>query len=100
MVQDVVDQQTAYTTAVVAEIADGRAIVLVGDHHEPWDFPTEMLPDRVECGTFLLIQMQDRRPVSVQLNTDREATRRRGLDHRLARLERVERLTGHEVRVT
>jgi hypothetical protein len=84
-------------SAVVAEIEGDRVTVLVGEGAEPWDFPLEWLPERAESGSFLLIAMRDGRPVAVELNYEREAERRRGLERRLARLERVERLTGHSV---
>lgn len=90
---------TVVTTesAVVAEMEGDRVTVLVGDAAEPWDFPLEWLPERAESGSFLLIAMREGRPVAVELNYEREAERRRGLERRLARLERVERLTGHSV---
>ncbi len=85
--------------AVVSELAVDRATVLVGEAHEPWDFPVEMLPEQVEAGSFLLVEMHDGRPASVTINHEHEAMSRKGLDHRLARLARYERLTGHQVRV-
>lgn len=85
--------------AVVAEIQVDRATVLLGDLQETWDFPMEMLPSRVEIGTFLTVTMVHGRPVEVEVNHEREAESRSGLDTRLARLARYEQLTGHEVRI-
>jgi hypothetical protein len=87
-------------TAVVADLAVDRATLLVGDAGEPWDFPMEMLPAGVEPGSFLLIEMSNGRPVGVELHREHEELARRGVDHRLARLARIEHLTGHEVRVS
>jgi hypothetical protein len=85
--------------AVVADLGPERSTVLLGTGQETWDFPREMLPERVEVGSHLFVEMIEGRPVRTRLNPEREATRRKGMDHRLERLERYERLTGHEVRV-
>jgi hypothetical protein len=85
--------------AVLAELVADRAIVLVGDEHEAWDFPIEMLPDKVEVGTFLLVNMEDGRPEFVRLHEEHEQVARKGMETRLARLARYEHLTGTEVRV-
>jgi len=96
-VQDSTDIVTV--DAVVAELAADRATLLVGESHEPWDFPIEMLPANIEQGSFLLIEMRDGRPVRVELHRENEEVARKGVDARLARLARYEQLTGHEVRV-
>ena len=85
--------------AIVVELGPDRSTVLLGEHQETWDFPREMLPERVEVGTHLLVEITNGRPTGTRVNAEREATRRKGMDHRLERLERYERLTGHEVRV-
>jgi hypothetical protein len=59
-----------------------------------------MLPAYVEQGSYLLIEMLNGHPVSVELDREHEELARTGLDHRLARLARYEHLTGHEVRVS
>jgi len=84
---------------IVAEIVDDRATVLVGDAQETWDFPVEMLPARIEVGTYLVITMVAGRPTTATLHHEREAEARSGLDTRLARLARYEQLTGHRVRI-
>ena len=85
--------------AVVAELIADRAIVLVGDEHEAWDFPIEMLPHKIEVGTFLLVNMEDGRPEFVRVHEEHEQVARKGMETRLARLARYEQLTGTEVRV-
>lgn len=85
--------------AVVTEIVEDRAIVLVGDAQETWDFPMEMLPERVVVGTNLIVEMVDGRPAGASLHREREAVSRSSLDTRLARLARYEQLMGHEVRI-
>jgi hypothetical protein len=85
--------------AVVADVTDDRVTLLLGDSNEPWDSPIEMLPPHVEQGSFLLISMQDGRPVGAEVHREHEEVARKGLDARLARLARYEHLTGHEVRV-
>jgi hypothetical protein len=85
--------------AVLSELVADRAIVLVGDDHEPWDFPIEMLPEKVEVGTFLIVDMQRGRPASVRVNEETEQVARAGIDARLARVARYEHLTGTEIRV-
>lgn len=90
-------QAVTTTSAVVAEVVGDRVTVLVGDDAEPWDFPREWLPERAESGSHLIVAMHEGRPIAVELNYEREAERRRGLEGRLARLARVERLTGHPV---
>jgi hypothetical protein len=86
--------------AVVAEVIDDQATLLMGDDQEPWDFPIEMLPPSAEQGSFLLIQMQNGHPIRAELHRENEEMARKGLDHRLARLARYEQLTGHEVRIS
>jgi hypothetical protein len=85
--------------AVVAELVADRAIVLVGDEHEAWDFPIEMLPPKIEVGTFLLVNMEDGRPEFVRVHEEHEQVARKGMETRLARLARYEHLTGTEVRI-
>ena len=93
-----VDQEYERRAAVLSELVADRATVLVGEDDEPWDFPLEMLPERVEVGTFLLVEMLAGRPVAVRLHED-ELVAPKGMDARLARLARVEQLTGTEVRI-
>jgi hypothetical protein len=85
--------------AVLSELVADRAIVLVGDDHEPWDFPIEMLPEKVEIGTYLIVDMQRGRPAAVRVNEETEQVARTGIDARLARVARYEHLTGTEIRV-
>jgi hypothetical protein len=85
--------------AVLSELVADRAIVLVGDDHEVWDFPVEMLPEKVEVGTFLIVEMRHGRPTSVRVNEETEQVARVGIDARLARVARYEHLTGTEIRV-
>lgn len=85
--------------AVVADIVEDRAIVLIGDAQETWDFPLEWLPERVTVGTYLIVTMVDGRPAEADLHREREAVARSSLDTRLARLARYEQLMGHEVRI-
>jgi hypothetical protein len=94
-----VDEQYERRTAVLSELVDDRATVLVGDESEQWDFPLEMLPERVEVGTYLIVEMLGGRPVSVYLHEENEQVARKGMETRLARLARYEHLTGTEVRI-
>jgi hypothetical protein len=94
-----VDEQYEQRAAVLSELVADRATVLVGDEAEQWDFPLEMLPEHVEVGTFLLVEMLAGRPVAVHLHEEHEQLARKGMDARLARLARYEQLTGTEVRI-
>src|SRR4051812_47375707 len=90
------ERRAAGLSELVELVAD-RAIVLVGDEDEAWDIPLEMLPPKVEVGTFLLVNMEDGRPEFVRLHADFEEVARKGMQTRLARLARYEHLTGTEV---
>jgi hypothetical protein len=97
--EDRLDDSIELRTAVLSERIADRAMVLVGEELEPWDFPMEMLPERIEVGTYLLVEMLGGRPVSVRLHREHELVARKGMESRLARLARYEHLTGTEVRV-
>ena len=84
-------------SAVVQEFVGKMAVVSLGADQQVWDFPMEMLPDGVEVGTPLLIEVVDGRPVAARIDSDSDALAPRGVDQRLARLERVQHLTGHEL---
>lgn len=84
-------------SAVVQEFVGSMAVVSLGADQQVWDFPMAMLPDGVEVGTPLLVDVVDGRPVAARIDSDSDALAPRGVDQRLARLERVQHLTGHEL---
>jgi hypothetical protein len=87
------------TCGVVVGIEDEFARILVGEEHEPWDFPMSLMPDGVESGTAVHLGLLDGRPVRVRIDAETEMISSRGVDHRLARLERRERRSGVEAQL-
>ncbi len=87
----------SFVPGLIVAFEGAMAIVLVGVEQERWDFPREILPTAAEPGSLLLIELLDGRPTRVEIDADAEAVQPRPVDDRLARLDRYERLTGHEV---
>jgi hypothetical protein len=94
-----VSSPTELVTGVVERIHGGIASVLVGDDHEQWDFPLEMLPDTVGVESVLVLERQGRRLRFVELDPVAEVVLGRPFDARLRRTARkvpYMRLAAHD----
>jgi len=85
--------------ATVTIIEGSTATIQLGEQHDEWDFPLDMLPAGVEIGSDLIVSLAGGRPVGVELDREAEGLKPRRVDDRLHRLDRVERLKGHVVRL-
>ena len=83
--------------ATVTAIEGLMATIQLGEEHDVWDFPLEMMPQDVEIGSDLIVSLAVGRPVGVELDLEAEGLKPRRVDDRLHRLDRVQRLKHHVV---
>lgn len=92
------DPRTELRRGTVTAVDDGFAHVALDPGPEPWDFPLVTLPAGVEPGAVIEVPFLAGRP-DLSRGINISLTPLKELDRRLSRLERLERLTGHNVAI-